>query len=46
MCSSTGYQMGCAAATSPLVTTGAMAFTICARFAVRTQSQFLTKMFR
>jgi len=38
--------MGCTAAASAEVTTGAMAFTICARQAIRTQSQFLTKMFR
>ena len=29
-----------------LVTMGAMAFTICARLAICTQSQFLVKMFR
>ena len=46
LCSSTGYQMGCTAAASPLVTIGAMALTSCARFAIRTQSQFLVKMFR
>ena len=46
LCSSTGYQIGCTAAASPLVTIGAMAFTICARFAICTQSQFLMKMFR
>jgi hypothetical protein len=46
LCSSTGYQMGCTAAVSSLVTIGAMAFTIWARLAIRTQSQFLVKMFR
>jgi hypothetical protein len=46
LCSSIGYQIGCTAAASGLVTMGAMAFTICARLAICTQSQFLMKMFR
>ena len=38
--------MGWVTAVSGVVTIGAMAFTICARLAMRTQSQFRTKMFR
>ena len=38
--------MDCTATVSAEVTMGAMALTIWARLAIRTQSQFLVKMFR